>query len=99
MGTKGLKELRDSVVFAFAMGNAVLVIIVFLLTLNKDKIYLEWPFGIRENITINEESFEVLITKEYLHLEPIGIVLVFFFFAIVVIQFIAMLFHRFGTIS
>merc|ERR1712142_5103 len=97
--TKGLKELRDSVVFAFAMGNAVFVIIVFLLTLNKDKIYLEWPFGIRENITINEESFEVLITKEYLHLEPIGIVLVFFFFAIVVIQFIAMLFHRFGTIS
>jgi len=57
--TKGLKELRDSVVFAFAMGNAVFVIIVFLLTLNKDKIYLEWPFGIRENITINEESFEV----------------------------------------
>merc|ERR1712083_413229 len=38
-------------------------------------------------------------TKEYLHLEPIGIVLVFFFFAIVVIQFVAMLFHRFGTIS
>merc|ERR1712215_157376 len=42
---------------------------------------------------------QVLITKEYLHLEPIGIVLVFFFFAIVVIQFVAMLFHRFGTIS
>merc|ERR1712045_849552 len=42
---------------------------------------------------------QVLVTKEYLHLEPIGIVLVFFFFAIVVIQFVAMLFHRFGTIS
>jgi hypothetical protein len=28
----------------------------------------------------------VIITKEYLHLEPIGIVLVFFFFAIIVIQ-------------
>ena len=37
---------------------------------------------------------QVLVTKEYLHLEPIGIVLVFFFFAIVVIQFVAMLFHR-----
>jgi len=81
------------------MGNAIFVIIVFLLTLNKDKIYLEWPFGIKENITINEETLDVLITKEYLHLEPIGIVLVFFFFGIVVIQFIAMLFHRFGTIS
>jgi len=97
--TQGLKELRDTVVFYFAMGNAIFVIIVFLLTLNKDKIYLNWPFGIKENITINEETLDVLITKEYLHLEPIGIVLVFFFFGIVVIQFIAMLFHRFGTIS
>ena len=38
---------------------------------------------------------KVLVSKEYLHLEPIGIVLVFFFFAIVVIQFVAMLFHRY----
>merc|ERR1719186_1692707 len=97
--TRGLKELRDSVVFHFAMGNTLFVIIVFLLTLNKDKIYINWPFGIKENITIDEETLDVLVTKEYLHLEPIGIVLVFFFFAIVVIQFIAMLFHRFGTIS
>ena len=44
-------------------------------------------------------DFQVFVTKEYLHLEPIGIVLVFFFFAIILIQFIAMLFHRFGTIS
>ena len=42
---------------------------------------------------------QVIITKEYLHLEPIGIVLVFFFFAIILIQFIAMLFHRMGTIA
>jgi hypothetical protein len=42
---------------------------------------------------------QVIITKEYLHLEPIGIVLVFFFFAIIVIQFTAMLFHRLGTLS
>ena len=32
-------------------------------------------------------------------MEPIGIVLVFFFFAIILIQFIAMLFHRMGTIA
>ena len=51
-------------------------------------------------MAINKKIFnrimfnQVLVTKEYLHLEPIGIVLVFFFFAIVVIQFVAMLFHR-----
>ena len=39
---------------------------------------------------------QVLVDKQYLHLEPIGIVLVFFFFAIVIIQFVAMLFHRWG---
>ncbi|GLV42359.1 krotzkopf verkehrt [Carabus blaptoides fortunei] len=41
----------------------------------------------------------VHITKEYLQLEPIGLVFVFFFALILVIQFTAMLFHRFGTIS
>jgi len=96
---RGLLELRNTAVFYFAMGNAIFIIIVFLLTLNKDKIFLQWPFGIKENITFDEATQNVLVTKEYLHLEPIGIVLVFFFFAIVVIQFIAMLFHRFGTIS
>ena len=54
-----MKELRDTVVFYTAMGNAIFVIIVFLLTFNKDKIYLEWPFGIKENITINEETLDV----------------------------------------
>ena len=43
--------------------------------------------------------FKVHISKEYLQLEPIGLVFVFFFALILVIQFSAMLFHRFGTIS
>lgn len=42
---------------------------------------------------------QVHISKEYLQLEPIGLVFVFFFALILVIQFTAMLFHRFGTIS
>jgi chitin synthase len=42
---------------------------------------------------------KVLISKEYLQLEPIGLVFVFFFALILVIQFTAMMFHRFGTLS
>lgn len=42
---------------------------------------------------------QVHISKEYLQLEPIGLVFVFFFALILVIQFTAMLFHRFGTLS
>jgi len=66
--------------------------------LNKDILHIDWPFGVKENSTLTKDN-QLIVTHEYLHLEPIGIVLVFFFFAIVVIQFIAMLFHRFGTIS
>ncbi|XP_059060463.1 chitin synthase chs-2 isoform X1 [Achroia grisella] len=97
--TKDLKELRDSSVFSFFMINALFVLIVFLLQLNKDNIHFKWPFGVKTNITYDDVSQEVLITKEYLQLEPIGLVFVFFFALILVIQFTAMLFHRFGTLS
>ncbi|XP_018562636.1 uncharacterized protein LOC108904526 isoform X1 [Anoplophora glabripennis] len=94
-----LKELRDQSVFAFFMMNALFVLIVFLLTLKKDYLHIKWPFGVRTNITYDESTQEVHITKEYLQLEPIGLVFVFFFALILVIQFTAMLFHRFGTIA
>ncbi|XP_065164393.1 chitin synthase chs-2 isoform X3 [Atheta coriaria] len=94
-----LKELRNSSVFAFFMVNAIFVLIVFLLTLKKDYLHVKWPFGIKTNITYDESTQEVHISKEYLQLEPIGLVFVFFFALILVIQFTAMLFHRFGTLA
>ncbi|KAJ8958903.1 hypothetical protein NQ318_019671 [Aromia moschata] len=96
---KDLIELRNKSVFAFFMFNALFVLIVFLLQLNKDQIHVKWPLGVRTNITYNQETSEVFVTKEYLQLEPIGLVFVFFFALILVIQFVAMLFHRFGTIA
>ncbi|KAJ8929966.1 hypothetical protein NQ314_017289 [Rhamnusium bicolor] len=96
---KDLIELRNKSVFAFFMFNALFVLVVFLLQLNKDQIHVKWPLGVRTNITYNEETSEVHISKEYLQLEPIGLVFVFFFALILVIQFTAMLFHRFGTIA
>ena len=66
-----------------------------MLTIHKDELYINWPFGVRENITVTEND-EVIIKKVYLQLEPIGVVLVFFFFSIIVIQFVAMLFHRYN---
>jgi len=96
---KDLKELRDSSVFAFFMINALFVLIVFLLQLNKDSLHIKWPLGVKTNITYDETTQEVHISKEYLQLEPIGLVFVFFFALILVIQFTAMLFHRFGTLA
>ncbi|XP_050718353.1 chitin synthase chs-2-like isoform X1 [Eriocheir sinensis] len=94
-----LKELRNIAVFSFTMMNAIFVLIVFLLQLNKDVIHIDWPLGVKTNITFVEATSEVLISQEHLQLEPIGLVFVFFFALILIIQFVAMLFHRFGTIS
>ncbi|XP_054721541.1 LOW QUALITY PROTEIN: chitin synthase chs-2-like [Uloborus diversus] len=94
-----LKELRNKVVFAFFMFNALFILIVFLLQLNKDQLHLDWPLGVKTNITYIPETSEVRIDKEYLELEPIGLVFAVFFALILVIQFVAMLFHRFGTLS
>ncbi|XP_058798474.1 chitin synthase chs-2 [Phymastichus coffea] len=96
---KDLKELRDRSVYAFIMCNALFVLIVFLLQLNKDLLHVKWPFGVKENITLGLNGNEVHVSKEYLQLEPIGLVFVFFFALILVIQFTAMLFHRFGTLA
>lgn len=97
--TKQLKDLRDKVVFAFFMLNALFVLVVFLLTLKKDYIHINWPFDIKVNVTYSYTSGEVHLSKKYLQLEPIGLVFVFFFGIILVIQFTAMLFHRTGTFT
>lgn len=94
-----LKELRNRTVFLFVMSNALFILVVFLLQLNKDILHIDWPFGIRENITFIPDTNEIRIDKEYLEMEPIGLVFVIFFGLILVIQLVGMLFHRFGTLS
>lgn len=41
------------------MFNALFVLIVFLMQLSKEKIHINWPFGVHTNITYNEETGEV----------------------------------------
>ncbi|KAG1661767.1 Chitin synthase chs-2 [Nymphon striatum] len=94
-----LKELRNKSVFAFFMFNALFILIVFLLQLNKENLHIDWPLGVKTNITYIEETAEIRISKTHLQLEPLGLVFVFFFALILIIQFAAMLFHRFGTLS
>lgn len=54
-----LIELRNKSVFAFLMFNALFVLIVFLLQLNKDQLHVIWPLGVKTNITYVEETSEV----------------------------------------
>lgn len=41
------------------MINALFVLIVFLLQLNKDNIHIKWPLGVKTNITYDESTQEV----------------------------------------
>lgn len=41
------------------MMNALFVLIVFLLQLNKDLLHVKWPFGIKTNITYDDFTQEV----------------------------------------
>ncbi|ALC44950.1 CS-2, partial [Drosophila busckii] len=94
-----LKELRNMIAFAFVMVNAIFVLIVFLLQLKKDYLHLKWPIDPTDFITFDRDNLQVDIYRQYKELDPIGLCFVVFFGVILVIQFIAMFFHRFGTMS
>ncbi|XP_032669595.1 chitin synthase chs-2-like [Odontomachus brunneus] len=97
--TQELMECRNSYLLRFFMLNALLVLSMFLMQLNKEVLHLQWPLSIKYNITYVEERSEVHLTKQYLRLEPIGCLFIIGFISILGIQFIAMLIHRFDTFT
>uniref|UniRef100_A0A8R1TKH3 chitin synthase n=1 Tax=Onchocerca volvulus TaxID=6282 RepID=A0A8R1TKH3_ONCVO len=98
----GLVLLRNKICSVFFMANTVFITTVLLLQLQKDCIHIEWPLGPYYNHTIvscGKNSREPIWVVTRLQLEPIGLVFLLFFISILVIQFIAMLLHRFGTMA
>ncbi|CAH0404859.1 unnamed protein product [Chilo suppressalis] len=94
-----LKNLRDKMVFAFVMLNALFVLVIFLLQLNQDQLHIKWPLGQKYSLVYDDETNIVHIHSDYLMLEPIGSVFLLFFGSVMVIQFTAMLAHRMGTLK
>ncbi|XP_049868807.1 chitin synthase chs-2-like [Pectinophora gossypiella] len=94
-----LKKLRDTMVFAFVMVNALFVITIFLLQLNQDQLHFRWPLGEKVVISYDDDMNVVNLDREHLQLEPIGSLFLIFFGTVILIQFIAMLFHRLGTLT
>ncbi|XP_034109385.1 chitin synthase chs-2 isoform X1 [Drosophila albomicans] len=94
-----LKELRNMIAFAFVMVNAIFVLIVFLLQLKKDYLHLKWPIDPTDYVSFDRDNLQVGIYRHYKELDPIGLCFVIFFGLILIIQFIAMFFHRFATMS
>ena len=61
-----MKELRNKSVFFFSLFNALFVLIVFMLTLHKDTLYIDWPFGVKENRTLTDN--DVVRTEHLLNI-------------------------------
>jgi chitin synthase len=93
------RDLIDKYLYPIEQNKEHQARVAFELKLNKEILHVDWPLGVRENITVNPDTNEYIVDKEYLELEPIGLVFVIFFGTILVIQFVGMLFHRFGTLS
>lgn len=84
------------------MLNLVFIIVVLVLQLQKDCLHIEWPIGPKFNHTVRPchgDTKEEIWVVTRLQLEPIGLVFLIFFMSILVIQFCAMLCHRFGTLA
>jgi len=56
---KDLLELRNSVVLAFFMFNAIFVLLIFLLQLEKETIHINWPLGADVDIQYAPASSQV----------------------------------------
>ena len=53
------------------MFNALFVLIVFMLTLNKDILHIDWPFGVKTNITITDDNQVLLLSSSSDHIKLI----------------------------
>ena len=53
------------------MFNALFVLIVFMLTLNKDILHIDWPFGVKTNITITDDNQVLLLSSSSDHIKII----------------------------
>ncbi|UYV85169.1 chs1 [Cordylochernes scorpioides] len=99
--TRELKELRNKVVSGFFIGNAIFMVTIMLLQMNKEQLSLSWPVGGDYNITFFPMGNNIQIEELHvpLKIEPIGFVFAMCFFVILFIQFVGMLLHRFGTFA
>ncbi|XP_076245365.1 chitin synthase chs-2 [Calliopsis andreniformis] len=94
-----LIDIRNEYLLKFFTINTLFVVAIFLLQINKEVLYIQWPFAVHYNITFIKERDEIHIFKNYMHLEPIGCLFICAYVLILLIQFLAMCVHRFSTFT
>ena len=81
-----LRTLRNNAAFLFFMLNFLWLFIIFLLQIVQDQL--------KDTLYIRVPAKGGL---EYKHFEPLSVAFLVFFALIILIQFVSMLFHRYGT--
>ncbi|XP_074543356.1 chitin synthase chs-2-like [Halichoeres trimaculatus] len=83
-----LQELRNKVTFVYFICNAFWLIATFTLQLASTSVFIQVP-----KVDVNLQ-----LTGEYLFIEPVGFMFIIAFALLVLVQFIAMLYHRIYTL-
>ncbi|XP_046875154.1 chitin synthase chs-1-like isoform X1 [Hypomesus transpacificus] len=85
--TNDLKDLRNKVTFVYFICNALWLVATFFLQL----------IGSSVTIKIPKASLNLTATGEYVYIDPIGLMFLLGFGLLILIQFLAMLYHRIYT--
>ncbi|KAM9339758.1 chitin synthase chs-2-like [Symphorus nematophorus] len=83
-----LKDLRNKITFVYFICNAFWLVTTFTLQLLETTVFIQVP-----KVNINLE-----FTGEYMYIDPLGFMFILAFALLVVIQFMAMLYHRLSTL-
>lgn len=97
-----LIELRNKVVFAFGFINVLFVLFVFLLQMHKDMFSIDIQIKhelIGRHYNDTNEDWDEEYDDKIVKMDPIGLILITFFGALLLIQFIGMFIHRFSTFA
>ncbi|CDW54512.1 chitin synthase [Trichuris trichiura] len=95
-----LRQLRNSVALGVLMANSLLILVIYLLQINKELLSIRWNPAQNYTVIKWEPSLTKYITvQEPLKLEPIGFTIILFLSLILVVQVVGMLLHRWQTIQ
>ncbi|KAM9823995.1 chitin synthase chs-2-like [Neosynchiropus ocellatus] len=83
-----LKQLRNKITFVYFLFNAFWLVATFSMQLEETSIFIRVP-----KVDINLDP-----TGEYIFIDPLGFMFILAFILLVILQFIAMLYHRVYTL-
>ena len=99
-----LKQFKTQVSLGFVLINIMWVTAIFMLQAYQDVLGMRWPLGAKGPVLYFdqadlEKANVVTLNYEYLQLDPIGLVFVIAFIAVICLMTIGMLMHRVVTLE